>query len=427
MTAATHRRNRRATTRSHRAGTRASGAWAVRLRNPQTMQWGLRGVLARQYQAGTPVATYSYTDINNNLRVAQDAAGLTTSTYDGDNLRRKIVAGSSTTTFVWDGADYLQIRPSAGDPTLLIILEGEVVGHVKGSEKRDYIVDTLGSVVAYLNSSQTLTDLFEYWPYGELVAEIEEGTAPFLWVGGLGYFYDGLRYYVRARMYRQDFGSWNQLDPIWPIELPYTYPSAPISLSDPTGLMGLQAMFALSLEKHCVPVADRGGELIVLGAQSPLPLLFHILKPDFGRRNYTELHCPTREQLMTSLSQCDTFWFYGHGSWERGLHILDKGKPSRYLSTQDVEKVAKLRKRLGIPKMRYVYLGACYQSTMPENVNAWLRMAERVDAYEGLTFERGFNAGSWFPHANFPKTYTEPQIFRPTIKRPCPPPSKKFK
>ena len=48
MTAATHRRNRRATTRSHRAGTRASGAWAVRLRNPQTMQWGLRGVLARQ-------------------------------------------------------------------------------------------------------------------------------------------------------------------------------------------------------------------------------------------------------------------------------------------------------------------------------------------------------------------------------------------
>lgn len=101
MTAATHRRNRRATTRSHRAGTRASGAWAVRLRNPQTMQWGLRGVLARQYQAGTPVATYSYTDINNNLRVAQDAAGLTTSTYDGDNLRRKIVSGSVTTPFVW--------------------------------------------------------------------------------------------------------------------------------------------------------------------------------------------------------------------------------------------------------------------------------------------------------------------------------------
>ena len=45
-----------------------------------TFQWGMRGVMARQYQAGTPVGTYSYTDINNNLRVAQDAAGLTTST-----------------------------------------------------------------------------------------------------------------------------------------------------------------------------------------------------------------------------------------------------------------------------------------------------------------------------------------------------------
>jgi len=99
----------------------------------------------------------------------------------------------------------------------LVVLEGEVVGHVKGSEKRDYIVDPLGSVVAYLNSSQTLTDQFKYWPYGEFVAEIEEGTAPFLWVGSLGYFRDSdLRTYIRARTYRQDLGSWMQLDPLWP-------------------------------------------------------------------------------------------------------------------------------------------------------------------------------------------------------------------
>ena len=188
-----------------------------------TFQWGLRGVMARQYQTGSPVATYSYTDINNNLRVAQDAAGLTTSTYDGDNLRRKIVSGPVTTTFVWDGADYLQIKPSTGDATLLIALEGEVVGHVKGSEKRDYIVDPLGSVVAYLNSSQTLTDQFEYWPYGEMVAEVEAGTEPFLWVGSLGYFRDSdLRTYIRARTYRQDLGSWMQLDPLWPAMLQQT-------------------------------------------------------------------------------------------------------------------------------------------------------------------------------------------------------------
>jgi len=191
-----------------------------------TMSWFSRGALRNQYETGAIKATYSYTDINNNLRVAQDAAGLTTSTYDGDNLRRKIVAGSSTTTFVWDGADYLQIKPSSGDATLLVVLEGEVVGHVKGSEKRDYIVDHLGSVVAYLNSSQTLTDQFEYWPYGETIAEVEAGTEPFLWVGSLGYFRENdLRTYIRAREYRQDLGSWMQLDPLWPAGSGFGYPS----------------------------------------------------------------------------------------------------------------------------------------------------------------------------------------------------------
>ncbi|GMV87963.1 MAG: hypothetical protein AMXMBFR81_08940 [Chthonomonas sp.] len=203
-----------------------------------TMQWGARGVLTRQCETGAIKATYSYTDINNNLRVAQDAAGLTTSTYDGDNLRRKIVSGSVTTTFVWDGADYLQIKPSSGDATLLVVLEGEVVGHVKGSEKRDYITDPLGSVVAYLNSSQTLTDQFEYWPYGEMVAEIEAGTEAFLWVGSLGYFRENdLRTYIRAREYRQDLGSWMQLDSLWPNEPGYIYTSScPVALSDASGL-----------------------------------------------------------------------------------------------------------------------------------------------------------------------------------------------
>ncbi|MBZ0240208.1 MAG: hypothetical protein K8H77_06035 [Cutibacterium acnes] len=80
------------------------------------MSWFSRGAMRNQYETGAIKATYSYTDINNNLRVAQDAAGLTTSTYDGDNLRRKIVSGSVTTTFVWDGADYLQIKPLRATP-----------------------------------------------------------------------------------------------------------------------------------------------------------------------------------------------------------------------------------------------------------------------------------------------------------------------
>jgi RHS repeat-associated protein len=219
-----------------------------------TMSWFSRGAMRNQYETGAIKATYSYTDINNNLRVAQDAAGLTTSTYDGDNLRRKIVSGSVTTTFVWDGADYLQIKPSSGDATLLVVLEGEVVGHVKGSEKRDYIVDPLGSVVAYLNSSQTLTDQFEYWPYGELITEVESEVQLFLWVGSLGYFRDSdLRTYIRAREYRQDVGSWMQLDPLWPKEMGYAYSiNNPFSVVDPSGT-----------QRKTLPPKDKRGRFYV--------------------------------------------------------------------------------------------------------------------------------------------------------------------
>ena len=128
-------------------------------------------------------------------------------------------------------------RRRSGDATLLVVLEGEVVGHVKGSEKRDYIVDPLGAVVAYLNSSQTLTDQFEYWPYGELVTEVETEVQPFLWVGSLGYIRENdLRTYIRAREYRQDLGSWMQLDPLWPLSPATSYAFArPLIFTDPSG------------------------------------------------------------------------------------------------------------------------------------------------------------------------------------------------
>ena len=37
----------------------------------------------------------------------QIGAALTTYAYDGDGLRRRMVTSGGTTTFVWDGTDYL--------------------------------------------------------------------------------------------------------------------------------------------------------------------------------------------------------------------------------------------------------------------------------------------------------------------------------
>ena len=62
----------------------------------------------------------------------------------------------------------------------------------------------LGSEVATLDSGG-LVDQFEYWPYGELVDDVPEGAPVFLWVGGLGYWFDtDERRYVRHRMLRSD-------------------------------------------------------------------------------------------------------------------------------------------------------------------------------------------------------------------------------
>ncbi|MBW7929506.1 MAG: hypothetical protein H3C58_15745, partial [Fimbriimonadaceae bacterium] len=85
---------------------------------------------------------------------------------------------------------------------------------------------------------------------GELVDDLPAGAPVFLWVGGLGYWFDtDDRRYVRHRMLRTDLGSWMQLDPLWPglvkryrgrvagPKLPSTaYPSSPSSFGDRTGL-----------------------------------------------------------------------------------------------------------------------------------------------------------------------------------------------
>ncbi len=218
MTAATNRRNRRAQARSRR---RAGASWSARA--------------TRQRRADT------YSDPLFLTAVDGPSGRLATYVYDSESKRRRIYEGAAFTTIVWDGWDYLQWRRPSGTH-VFHTMNGEIVGESVGGTVRDYLLDPLGSVVATLDSGG-LVDQFEYWPYGELVAEIEEGTAPFLWVGGLGYFRDSdLRTYIRAREYRQDLGSWMQLDPLWPSERAFQYVrNRPIRFADPSGLLDCEA------------------------------------------------------------------------------------------------------------------------------------------------------------------------------------------
>ncbi|MCW5944043.1 MAG: hypothetical protein KIS66_17575 [Fimbriimonadaceae bacterium] len=386
--------------------------------NVTTFVWGQRGVMARVYENGTVKATYSHTDINNNLWVAEESGVRSTYQYDGDNLRRNLHnAQFGRATVVWDGADYLHFRPSVGSKRVFHVLEGEVVGESVGGTVEDYLLDSLGSVVGVLDSSQALTETFAYRPFGELApGEFEPEWRPFLWVGGLGYFFDGLRHYVRARVYRPDFGSWNQLDPLWPNQPPFQYPVSPLDVVDPSGLQASYLPLLVRWPKPGKPQKPTDKNVVMMGDTFPgSQLFYHLVKPGIYRSD-VELECPTKNQLRSQLVDCNSFWFYGHGDNAGRLYLAPfrNGDPDDCrLVPDDVAKIAAFRRRLGIPKMKYAYLGACDIAQNPEAINNWLRMAEVVYAYPYPTAE------AWPPRLNIPHVYREPLPVQEASK--CPP------
>ena len=86
-----------------------------------------------------------------------------------------------------------------------LTIDGEVISETRNGVERDYLPDPLGSTVALLDNTQTKTDTFSYWPYGEERATTGSSPAPYRFVRTLGYRREtSARTYVRARHYRTD-------------------------------------------------------------------------------------------------------------------------------------------------------------------------------------------------------------------------------
>ena len=96
------------------------------------------------------------------------------------------------------------------------VVEGEVVAEKRnGTGRRQYVPDPLGSTAALLDNTQTQTDTFQYWPYGEVSSRTGGTATPFQYVGTLGYYRDtATRNYVRARYLDVQAGRWVTQDPI---------------------------------------------------------------------------------------------------------------------------------------------------------------------------------------------------------------------
>jgi RHS repeat-associated protein len=123
------------------------------------------------------------------------------------------------------------------------VINGEIVAENRGGTERDYVPDPLGSTVALLDNSQTKTDTFSYWPYGEVRTRTGSSPTTAKYLGTLGYYATqspASFQYVRARFYDTSRCRWLTVDPYPVNRASTTYPYCfdnPEQFVDPSGLI----------------------------------------------------------------------------------------------------------------------------------------------------------------------------------------------
>ncbi|HLK60683.1 MAG TPA: hypothetical protein VKU00_29235, partial [Chthonomonadaceae bacterium] len=93
--------------------------------------------------------------------------------------------------------------------TTYTVFEGEIVEENRAGVLRDYVPDPLGSTVALLDNTQTQTDTFTYWPYGEVRTQTGGTPTPFQFLGTLGLYKDSSTLtYSKHRYIATLIGRW---------------------------------------------------------------------------------------------------------------------------------------------------------------------------------------------------------------------------
>jgi hypothetical protein len=122
-------------------------------------------------------------------------------------------------------------------------VNGQMMGYESGGEKKDFLTDHLGSIIAEVDQTQARTYESRYSAYGRNNWSTGTGCG-FGWVGFYGYRETGTffnSHYVRARHYSYVSGLWNTVDPLWPDESAFGYVGGRATFGiDPTGYSPLQ-------------------------------------------------------------------------------------------------------------------------------------------------------------------------------------------
>jgi RHS repeat-associated protein len=125
--------------------------------------------------------------------------------------------------------------------TRYTVFDGEIVSENRAGVLHDYVPDALGSTVALLDNTQTQTDQWTYWPYGESVRIKGSTQTPMLFVGTASCRQDNAsNTNMHRRILSTPKGRWMTEDPIGlrggDLNL-YRYVSnRPVVTTDPSGL-----------------------------------------------------------------------------------------------------------------------------------------------------------------------------------------------
>ena len=168
--------------------------------NGQTVTYDADGNMIRGPLAGD-MENFTF-----DARSRLTGAGNTSYTYDAGNKRISVSHGTHQTSYVVNPNAYLSQVLIATDEsdhkTYYVYGLGLIGQEAPDGSYRSYHFDHLGSTIALTSESGSVTDRFQYAPYGELIYRSGNTTTPFLFNGQYGVMTDESDlYYMRARYY----------------------------------------------------------------------------------------------------------------------------------------------------------------------------------------------------------------------------------